>query len=574
MTETWAQTQVLRLSTLVSTLAFALIVTAGLDFGAGGLTGFAFPMLPATSIGTTRFALATSMAIATVLLAIVAWLRLRDDPRIIRSSRTAVALIAVQSAALIASETPSLAVWAVSAHFGATALLLAVSLVLASSVRSLPRYLGVRDGIALDRLATLSGLVGVSGALVLGALVSGAYLASAGTRSACAGWPLCDPIDGSAALLEPQNVHRVLVTGSGMLLIALAIGLVRAGARPFVPVALLAVFSAEALVGAVSASGIESSLISGTHFAAAGAAWALLVMVGIVIRPVDAASLIGAPHALDAWLATARDFLRVTKPGIMLLLLATTLGAMLIAPGWPSIWLVVATLTGGALASGGASALNCYLDRDIDGVMARTRGRPIPTGTLTTTQVRNFGLLLSVAAVVVFWTLVNPVAALLALGGGLFYVVVYTRFLKRSTPQNIVIGGAAGAFPPLVGWAAVTGGVSLTSILLFALIYYWTPPHFWSLALLKARDYQRAGIPMLPVTHGANQTRKHILLYSLMLVPISLLVVPAGAAGLLYLFAALALGAVFIGLAGRMYVEQSSRLAWKLFKFSNYYLAA
>jgi protoheme IX farnesyltransferase len=192
---------------------------------------------------------------------------------------------------------------------------------------------------------------------------------------------------------------------------------------------------------------------------------------------------------------------------------------------------------------------------------------------LTPSQVRAFGLLLSFFAVVELAVFVNPIAAGLALAGNLLYVLIYTGWLKRSTPQNIVIGGAAGAFPPLVGWAAVTGSVSLTAILLFALIFYWTPPHFWSLALLKARDYQRAGVPMLPVTHGDAQTRKFILMYSFLLLAVTLLFVPVGTMGIVYLVSALVLGTLFVGMAYRMYREGTSRLAWRLFKYSNYYLA-
>jgi heme o synthase len=273
--------------------------------------------------------------------------------------------------------------------------------------------------------------------------------------------------------------------------------------------------------------------------------------------------------------ASLRDFARVTKPGIMVLLLITTLGAMLIAAqGWPSPQLILLTLLGGALASGGASSLNCYYDRDIDGVMARTRKRPIPTGGLSPDQVRAFGLALSVLSVAVLAIFVNPLAATMALGGNLFYVLVYTRKLKRSTPQNIVIGGAAGSFPPLVGWAAVTGSLSLGAFLLAAIIFYWTPPHFWSLALLKANDYKRAGIPMLPVTHGEHETRRRIVLYSLLLVPVTLLMVPAGVVGLIYGITAAVLGLWFIITAVRMLREGTSRLAWPLFKYSNYYLAA
>jgi protoheme IX farnesyltransferase len=269
-----------------------------------------------------------------------------------------------------------------------------------------------------------------------------------------------------------------------------------------------------------------------------------------------------------------RDYLRVTKPAIMTLLLTTTLGSMLVAAaGWPGFTLVGWTLLGGALASGGASALNCYLDRDIDQVMARTRKRPIPTGTLSAAQVRNFALILSVASVLVLTTFVNPLAALLAVGGNLFYVIIYTIWLKRATPQNIVIGGAAGSFPPLVGWAAVTGSLGVAPLLIAAIIFYWTPPHFWSLALLKANDYRRAGVPMLPVSHGEPYTRRAILLYSLLLVPITLLLAIVGPLGYIYLIAALLLGAIFLGYAAQMYREDSNRLAWRLFKYSNYYLA-
>lgn len=272
--------------------------------------------------------------------------------------------------------------------------------------------------------------------------------------------------------------------------------------------------------------------------------------------------------------AKARDLLRVTKPAIMILLLTTTLTSMLVAArGWPGFDLVLWTLLGGALASGGASAMNCYLDRDIDGVMARTRKRPIPTGTLSGDEVRGFALLLSFGSVFVLATFVNPLAAGLALAGNLFYVGIYTQWLKRSTPQNIVIGGAAGSFPPLVGWAAVTGSLGIVPLLLAAIVFYWTPPHFWSLALLKANDYRRAGIPMLPVSHGDAYTRRAILLYTLLLIPVTLLVVPAGGAGMTYLVVAACLGVMFFAFAWRMYREDSSRLAWRLFKFSNYYLA-
>jgi heme o synthase len=566
-----ARAQLSRLSAGVALLALVLLAVSGMDLASNGGGSWASFSAPHSTVGATHLAVAFVTGGLTLLLTAVARLRLRDDSVVLRAALIAAMLIAVQLLSLFGPLSSVHVDWSAAAHFGATALLLATAVFI--SVRLLDAVPGVRHATITAPSGQLQRLVIVSAVAVFGVLVSGAYLTSSGSTSDCNGWPLCGAMASPSSLGDPQVLHRVLVGVAGVLLISVLAAVIRTQQSMLLPAALVAIFLAEALVGALSAGGNESAAISAVHFGTAGLAWGLLVVLGLTVSVAPpAANSVPGEHA-SALRDTARDYLRVTKPGIMILLLITTLGAMLMAPGWPSVWLVLATLVGGALASGGASALNCYLDRDIDVVMARTRKRPIPTGKLTPQQVRNFGLLLSVLAVVELWLLVNPVAALLALGGNLFYVVVYTRFLKRSTPQNIVIGGAAGAFPPLVGWAAVTGSISLTAVLLFAIIYYWTPPHFWSLALLKARDYERAGIPMLPVTHGAQQTRKFILLYSFLLVGITLLIVPAGAAGPLYLATAATMGAVFIGLAWKMYLEGTTRLAWRLFKYSNYYLA-
>lgn len=574
MVDTGAHAQALRLSTIVAAFAFCLLIVAGIDLGANGINAIPSLSTPTTAIGSVHLTVALLTAIATGALCTLSSLQLRSHTRAFRSAIFASVLIAVKLTVILVPWSATGTSWATAVHFGATALLLATALSLA-----VPRTAGAQLFRATARrsdamLSVLTRVISLTAISVFAVLVSGAYLGASSAPTTCSGWPLCSTPGAGISLLEAQNSHRLLVALSGLLLIASVALLMRAGSRRIVPVALLSVFVAEAFVGAFSAGNGDSLLVSATHFAAAGAAWSMLVLAGLAVYPL--ASLRPPATKAPASIRTAavRDYLRVTKPGIMVLLLITTLGAMLVAPGWPTLGLVLATLLGGALASGGASALNCYLDRDIDVVMARTRRRPLPTGSLSSHQVLTFGLLLSTLAVVELWLLVNPVAALLALSGNVFYVVIYTRFLKRATPQNIVIGGAAGAFPPLVGWAAVTGTISLTSILLFALIYYWTPPHFWSLALLKARDYERAAIPMLPVTHGDHQTRRHILLYSYMLVAITLLLVPAGAAGLFYLAVAVILGIGFVGLAARMYREGTSRLAWRLFKYSNYYLAA
>src|SRR3954452_4392614 len=239
-----------------------------------------------------------------------------------------------------------------------------------------------------------------------------------------------------------------------------------------------------------------------------------------------------------------RDMVMLTKPRIISLLLVTTVAPMFVA-GNPTWLLVVVVLIGGYLMAGGANAVNMYLDRDIDTQMSRTRLRPIPSGRMGAKSVLAFGVALATAATFLLARFTNVLTALLALGGFYFYVFVYTRWLKRTTPQNIVIGGAAGAFPPLVGWAAMTGSLDLTALYLFLIIFYWTPPHFWALALLKQRDYGRAGIPMAPLVWGERETKRQMFWYTLILIPITVLPYVFGALGWIYLALALVLGAIF-----------------------------
>jgi protoheme IX farnesyltransferase len=268
-----------------------------------------------------------------------------------------------------------------------------------------------------------------------------------------------------------------------------------------------------------------------------------------------------------------RDLVALTKPRIISLLLVTTVAPMFVA-GTPSVWLVLIVALGGYLMAGGANAVNMYLDRDIDDRMARTRLRPIPSGRMAPPAVLAFGVALSCAATWMLARFVNVLTAALALAGFYFYVFVYTRWLKRSTPHNIVIGGAAGAFPPLVGWAAVTNRIDLTAIYLFLIIFYWTPPHFWALALLKQRDYGNAGVPMAPLVWGERETMDQMLWYTLILVPLTLLPVAFGAFGWVYFASALALGvALLVGVIRIRRAEVWNKLAWKVYKFSLLYLA-
>jgi protoheme IX farnesyltransferase len=271
--------------------------------------------------------------------------------------------------------------------------------------------------------------------------------------------------------------------------------------------------------------------------------------------------------------AFVRDLVALTKPRIISLLLVTTIAPMFVA-GTPSWSLVLAVFVGGYLMAGGANAVNMYMDRDIDDRMARTRLRPLPSGRMTPRAVLAYGVALATAATALFAYRVNVLSAALALAGFYFYVFVYTRWLKRTTPQNIVIGGAAGAFPPLVGWAAATGGIDLTAIYLFLIIFYWTPPHFWALALLKQIDYGRAGVPMAPLIWGERETMMSMIWYTLILVPVTLLPVAFGAFGWIYGVSALVLGGIL--LAGTIEITRRAEwtpLAWRVYKYSLLYLA-
>ena len=268
-----------------------------------------------------------------------------------------------------------------------------------------------------------------------------------------------------------------------------------------------------------------------------------------------------------------RDMVALTKPRIISLLLVTTVAPMYVA-GTPGLGLVLVVMLGGYLMAGGANAVNMYLDRDIDDRMARTRLRPIPSGRMSGKSVLAFGIALATAATFLFAVLTNVLTAALALAGFYFYVYVYTRWLKRTTPHNIVIGGAAGAFPPLVGWAAMTGRIDLIAVYLFLIVFYWTPPHFWALALLKQRDYNKAGVPMAPLVWGERETMRQMLAYAVILVAITILPVTFGAFGVLYLVAATILGALFIGgLIRMMRASDWTAPAWWVYKYSLLYLA-
>ncbi len=279
--------------------------------------------------------------------------------------------------------------------------------------------------------------------------------------------------------------------------------------------------------------------------------------------------------AIVGWRQRTRAYVALTKPRIIELLLVTTVPAMIVAQrGIPPLWLIFWTLVGGSLAAGSANAINCYLDRDIDLLMTRTRRRPLPANAVEPEDALLFGLALGVVSFGVLAVFTNLVAAFLTLIAIAFYVVIYTMLLKRSTPQNIVLGGAAGALPPVIGWAAVTGDIGLPALVLFAIVFYWTPPHFWALSMRLSKDYAAANVPMMPVTHGVPETTRQIGLYSVLMVALTLLFFAVAHMGLIYLAGALLLGGIFMFQAFAMWREGTDRRAIRLYKFSITYLSA
>jgi protoheme IX farnesyltransferase len=349
-------------------------------------------------------------------------------------------------------------------------------------------------------------------------------------------------------------------------------------APPLAALAVSAWLAHRALVPAVLGAGAlfaAAAAIPGSDVHAVVAALALAALAIVAVQSFRGERVHPAAEGVAGLRRSWRDYVALTKPRIMTLLLATGFCGMIAgARGWPGTETAVAAMAGLALACGGASALNHVIDRDIDPLMgSRTKQRPVASGRVAPSRALEFGLALSAFSFVLLATTVNVLTAFLALAGNLFYVLVYTRWLKRSTPQNIVIGGAAGAVPPLVGWAAGSGHLGVAAWLLFAIVFVWTPPHFWALALLIKENYANARVPMLPVVRGDRETARQIVLYSLALVAVTLTPWAWGSAGLGYVAAALALGGAFVWLAERLRRDTTPRRAMLLFHYSLLYLA-
>jgi heme o synthase len=427
------------------------------------------------------------------------------------------------------------------------------------------------------RILALGSIAAVYLALVLGALV-----ANIGGLWSCTTWPLCAPFEDQARF---ALLHRGVSAVATLFVIALALWGLRAHSRALVR---QAAFGAIGLMVAQNVVGMILVLVANSgdvpltsarlaHLAVGALTWsAVVVLATLVVRipPAPATPMRSAATRASApSLALLLDYVSLTKPRVITLLIFTTLAAMFITPeGVPSLSLIVWTMIGGWLMPAGAHALNCYFDRDIDSKMGRTSRRPLPRGRIPAWHALALGLFLGALAFVILAYFVNLVAALVALVGYIYYAVIYTIVLKRHSVHNIVIGGGAGAVPPLVGWAAVTGSLTWPSLLLFAVIFYWTPPHFWALALIRQKDYANAGVPMLPVVAGEAETKRQILIYTAIMIALSLLLTPFGLMGLAYLVMAAVLGLLFLGYVLRMMRNDTAATRWALYRFSLLYL--
>ena len=407
-------------------------------------------------------------------------------------------------------------------------------------------------------------------------LLSGSYAVGRGAGTVCPSWPLCDSgLIPNVSLGWVHMAHRALSGAAAVLVVWVAhvAWRSRRSSPAMGPVSLLAagLLVVQITVGAANPWFDFVPTVRAIHLSLATALWgSVVLMAALSWRPTLEAPSITIS---TSW-RMIRDYIALMKPVIISLLLITALGGMfLAAEGAPPPSLALLVLSGGTLAAGGAQALNHYLERDLDRLMSRTRHRPVADERVRPGSALLFGILLNVAAFVLLAGWVNLLSALLALSATLFYVLVYTGLLKRSTPQNIVIGGAAGAVPPMVGWAAVTGSLDLPAIYLFAIIFFWTPPHFWALALLIKRDYAHANVPMLPVVSGEAATAWGIMLHLIVLVTLTVLFFTIETVGLIYLSGAVALGALFLVMAWRLLRSRGMRGARPLYLYSLAYLA-
>jgi heme o synthase len=526
-------------------------------------------------------AVAVGPLVGAVALITLFTARRRDRPLLIAALAAGV-LVVLQ--ALLGGQVviQGLAAELVTAHLAMALTVLALTIVIADRAVGGPLRPAFR-GLPGTLVTITAGAVFVQ--MLLGSWVSGTEAGLAFPDFPLMHGTLVPSVTAPAEAV--QLAHRLLAVAVAVLVAWTAWRVRRSaasqGARRLAGLA-VALVVVQVALGAANVWSRLSALFVVPHLAVGAALWATLVLLYLALRrtpatqpatrPAGSAGEAAAAPAQSSVADSLRAYLALTKPRIIELLLVTTVPTMVLAQrGVPSPWLMAAVVLGGSLAAGGANTINMYLDRDIDDLMRRTRHRPLPRHAVAPSRALAFGIALSVASFAWLTVTVNLLSALLAASAIGFYVFVYTLWLKRSTPQNIVIGGAAGCVPVLVAWAAVTGTVQVPALVLFAIVFYWTPPHFWALALRYRGDYAAASVPMLPVVRGEAETARQIVIYTLLLVVVSLLLFPAARMGLIYLVAAVLLGAGFIWYSLRVLRDTNDgRAAIRLFRFSISYL--
>ena len=530
---------------------------------------------------THRFLALLAGSLTLALAAVGGWSLIRRSPidRVAAVSSVVLLPLFLAQAAIggwiIASgEDPGV----VTVHFAVAFLVLAIMVVIAARAR----FGGHGGQRAYARLTALTA------AATYALLLVGTYVRAEGAGLAFRDWPLMgDSIVPS--LDQPGAVamftHRLLaiVVASLFVWSVIRARTMRPRSPRLVRLATVALILlvAQVLVGGANVLTELAVWARASHVALSALIWTAVVALAVVARAEPTGELdpseeltVAETDASPTLGDTVRAYVALTKPRIIVLLLIITVPAMVLAAGaLPSLGSVVATLVGGTLAAGAANAINMYLDRDIDEVMRRTRQRPLPGHRIEPDAALRFGFVLAACAYGFLAITVNVLAALLALSAIAFYVFVYTMWLKRSTDQNIVIGGAAGAVPVLVGWAAVTGSLAWPAIVLFSVVFLWTPPHFWALALRIRDDYAAAGVPMLPVVRGEDETRRQIFLYSLVLFAATLVLVPVATMGPIYVATAVVLGGTFVFRCLQLWRGPTDDRSWRVFKFSMLYLA-
>ena len=548
---------------------------------------------PQAWIEWTHRTVAAIIGFEILALAILAWVDHRDRRSLLWPSIGAVGLVGFQ--AWLGRETVRLgnSGESVTAHLAAAMLLVAL-LVFVTVRAGFPARLGSGGSQRFTLLAAFTTLA------TFALLLFGSHVTATDQALVFPDWPL---MNGSLVppLTDPTSahvLHRWVAALVGVIVAAVAVIAWRTQ-RDDPTLVRLAVggavlYAIQIVVGGLQVLTLLSAWSQTLHLALGAVIFATFVGLAVTSYYAARTVTIGAGGDWSGGARTTittstsdrvRAYVALTKPRIIELLLVTTVPAMVLATRWvPGLdwgewgWTVVWTLVGGTLAAGSANAINCYLDRDIDSLMTRTRRRPLPAHQVEPENAVVFGIVLGIVSFALMAWTINLLAAFLTLLAIGFYVVVYTMLLKRSTPQNIVIGGAAGALPPVIGWAAVTGDVGIPALILFALVFYWTPPHFWALSLRIRKDYAAAGVPMLPVVRGIPETTRQIALYTLLMVAISLLLWPVAQMGLIYLGAAVGLGTVFIWQAVALWrrgasEEASTQGAIKLYKYSISYLS-